>query len=335
MDGSVSLISIVLKPNGLDGAYIHHLLRSKWFQEEFYRFGKGIVDDLWSTKYSDMKSINIPIPSLNEQQAISTFLDRETTRIDALIEKKQHLIELLKEKRQAVITQAVTKGLDPNVPMKDSGVEWLGEVPEHWDIKRVKHYGKVIGGYAFKSTDFTDEGVPVIKITNVSHLHFDWSDSSFLPVTYLTEHKEFIAPSGALVFAMTRPIISGGVKVAILDREEACLVNQRVGFIPPTCNFENEYLSYVARSTPFVSAFENSLTATNQPNISPESIENICFACPPFEERLLIRKYLDNFLANVFKIIRGAEKSIELLQEYRSTLITAAVTGQIDVRNLA
>ncbi|MEW8702061.1 MAG: restriction endonuclease subunit S, partial [Candidatus Thiodiazotropha sp.] len=113
LDGSVSLISIVLKPNGLDGAYIHHLLRSKWFQEEFYRFGKGIVDDLWSTKYSDMKSINIPIPSLNEQQAISTFLDRETTRIDALIEKKQRLIELLKEKRQAVITQAVTKGLDP------------------------------------------------------------------------------------------------------------------------------------------------------------------------------------------------------------------------------
>jgi type I restriction enzyme, S subunit len=125
LNGSVSLISIVMKPRNIVPSFVHHLLRSYPFQEEFYRFGKGIVSDLWSTNASEMRNIKLPIPGQREQEQIANFLDYETAKIDTLIDKQQQLIKLLKEKRQAVISNAVTKGLNPDAPMKDSGVGWL------------------------------------------------------------------------------------------------------------------------------------------------------------------------------------------------------------------
>ncbi|NKB69678.1 MAG: hypothetical protein GKR89_21620 [Candidatus Latescibacteria bacterium] len=138
-DGSVSLINIVLKPFGIDGRFCEHLLKSHRFIEEFYRHGHGIVADLWTTKYWDMKSIYIPFPDLDVQQRIAHFLDQKTAEIDAAIAKKQRLIELLKEQKAILINRAVTKGLNPDALMRDSGVEWIGEVPAHWEIRRVKN----------------------------------------------------------------------------------------------------------------------------------------------------------------------------------------------------
>lgn len=139
LDGSVSLITTVLMPRNIEPRYVHHLLRSYPFQEEYYRFGKGIVADLWSTNYSEMKNILIPELPLPEQIQIAKFLDHETAKIDRLIEKQQELIRLLKEKRQAVISHAVTKGLNPHATLKDSGIAWLGQVPAHWGLKPLKY----------------------------------------------------------------------------------------------------------------------------------------------------------------------------------------------------
>ncbi len=135
LNGSVSLINTVLSPNEeMSGRYAHHLLRSVLFQEEYYRFGKGIVADLWSTNYSEMRNITLAVPKHDEQEAIAAFLDRETARIDTLIAEQETLLALLTEKSQATISHAVTRGLDPNAQMKDSGIAWLGEVPAHWDV---------------------------------------------------------------------------------------------------------------------------------------------------------------------------------------------------------
>ncbi len=135
LDGSVSLINTVISPdNTMIGAFVHHLFRSVAFQEEYYRYGKGIVADLWSTNYGEMKAITLAVPPMPEQEAIATFLDRETAKIDALVAEQKRLIALLKEKRQAVISHAVTKGLNPDARMKDSGIEWLGEIPAHWEL---------------------------------------------------------------------------------------------------------------------------------------------------------------------------------------------------------
>jgi type I restriction enzyme, S subunit len=139
-EGSVSLICTVLQmKEHIDPRFVHHLLRSEPFQEEFYRNGKGIVADLWSTNYGEMRDIQLAMPPHDEQMLVSAFLDRETTKIDALVAEQHRLMELLKEKREAAIFHAVTKGLNSGAPMKASGIEWLGDVPAHWELKPIKH----------------------------------------------------------------------------------------------------------------------------------------------------------------------------------------------------
>jgi type I restriction enzyme, S subunit len=141
LDGSVSLICTVLRPQEqVHTPYVHHLLRSQPFQEEFYRYGKGIVADLWSTNYSEMRNILLGMPTLPEQTQIAAFLDRETAKIDDLVAQQRRLMDLLKEKRQAVISHAVTQGLNAQAPMKPSGIEWLGDVPAHWRVGKCGFY---------------------------------------------------------------------------------------------------------------------------------------------------------------------------------------------------
>ena len=137
-DGSVSLISIVLEPRNIHPKFCHHLLKSYAFIEEYYRVGRGIVADLWTTRYSEMRTIILAVPTYDEQSLIANFLDQKTTQIDAAIAIKEQQISLLKERKQIIIQQAVTQGLDPNVPMKDSGVEWIGQIPEHWETIKLK-----------------------------------------------------------------------------------------------------------------------------------------------------------------------------------------------------
>lgn len=132
-DGSVSLINIVLKPRSfVNGRYMHYLLKSHYFIEEFYRNGRGIVADLWTTRYTEMKSIYLPVPSIEEQDQIVSFLDWKLMKINKLIRAKKKQIALLNEQKQVIIHNAVTKGVDPNVPMKDSGIEWIGQIPQEW-----------------------------------------------------------------------------------------------------------------------------------------------------------------------------------------------------------
>jgi type I restriction enzyme S subunit len=137
-DGSVSLINIVLKPKGIHPKFSEHLLKSHAFIEEYYRVGRGIVADLWTTRYDEMRTITISVPSLEEQTRIANFLDKKTALIDEAISIKEKQINLLKEHKQIIIQQAVTQGLDPNVPMKDSGVDWIGDIPEHWEVVPLK-----------------------------------------------------------------------------------------------------------------------------------------------------------------------------------------------------
>ena len=125
---------------------------------------------------------------------------------------------------------------------KDSGVEWLGSIPINWKLKRIKYINKIIAGYAFKSSDFSPSGVKVIKISNVSNSLFDWSDRSYLPMNFLEEQRNYIPPEKSLIFAMTRPIVSGGIKVALLNTKEKYLVNQRVGFLKPSLKENQRYL---------------------------------------------------------------------------------------------
>lgn len=140
MDGSVSLINTVLSPRGqMNPAFYNWLFHTESFADEFYKWGHGIVDDLWTTRWQEMKRISIIAPPLSEQQKIADYLDRKCSEIDKMIALEEKIIEELKAYKQSVITEAVTKGLNPDVPMKDSGIEWIGKIPEDWNIKRIKN----------------------------------------------------------------------------------------------------------------------------------------------------------------------------------------------------
>jgi type I restriction enzyme S subunit len=323
-DGSVSLISIVLTPRTINPTYVHHLLRSEVFQEEFYRFGKGIVADLWSTNFSAMKNIVIPEPSLPEQIQIARFLDHETGKIDLLIEKQQELIALLKEKRQAVISHAVTKGLNPQAPLKDSGIEWLGQVPEHWRILKGSWLGTLFGSEILPDESIQDTGkIPLIKVSSLSRDGFDLGTLDFFvsPVRAkrLRTHANYVVfpKRGAAIFTNKVNIIEAP---SVIDPN---LMGWQLGSaVLPA------FIAHLLK----LRGLEDIADVSTVPQINNKHIEPILFPVPPISEQHSILKYLEGRLRTFSELRFKTEAQIALLQERRTALISAAVTGKIDVR---
>lgn len=331
LDGSVSLINIVITPDALlDASFVHVLLRSIPFQREFYRHGKGIVADLWSTNYSEMKNIVLAFPDKPEQVAIAAFLDHEIAKIDSLIEDQRCLTSLLKEKRQAVISHVVTKGLDPDAPMKDSGVEWLGEVPKHWEVVSVRNLAEILRGkFTHRPRNdpaMYDGGHPFIQtgdITGTSRYISSYRQT--LNENGIAVSKEF--PSGTLVMAIAANIGD----VAILSFP-AYFPDSIVGLRPkPKTNLMFLYYLMRAMKQPMIMAS----TISTQMNINVDQISSMIAARPPLEEQERIVDFLDRILKVNERAVATAEDGIALLIERRAALVSAAVTGKIDVRDAA
>ncbi len=337
-DGSVSLINIVLQPyEEMTINFAHYLFRSLLFQEEFYRYGKGIVADLWSTNFSEMRSILLAPPPIEEQSTIAAFLDFETAQIDALIAEQQKLIALLKEKRQAVISHAVTKGLDTTVPMKDSGIEWLGEVPELWEVTTFRRILKKLEqGWSPQSEDreSQEHEWAVIKLSAVKKGFFYQTEHKVIPEEAIIP-EEFEIQSGDLLLTRgNTPELVGDVcfvretrtRLLMSDLVYRLVVNLKTAF--PL------YLAYWLLSDAgrcqIVSDARGS--SSSMVKISQGHILNwVCFL-PPKQEQSTIAAYLDSETTKIDELIAEAQRGIELLKERRSALISAAVTGKIDVR---
>jgi type I restriction enzyme, S subunit len=275
------------------------------------------------------------LPPTSEQTSIASFLDRETAKIDALIAEQQRLIELLQEKRQAVISHAVTKGLNPNAPMKDSGVEWLGEVPEHWEVKKIKHLARSISKGTTPSTigeDFTESGIRFLKAENITP-----SGITIFPEFFISAETHATLSRSALLGSEVLVVIAGATtgKSAVLQ-EDICPANtnQAVSFIRTenqlTSCWINNWLSLDATQRRI--ALDSVQSA--QPNLSMEDLGNLPIAVPPGNEMLEIVSSCDMQIDITQSIISASRKLIELMTERRSALIVAAVTGQIDVRGL-
>jgi type I restriction enzyme S subunit len=251
------------------------------------------------------------------------------------VEEQRRLIALLKEKRQAVISHAVTKGLNPLAPMKPSGVEWLGDVPVHWEVKKLKRLGEIVSGFAFSSGDFSSSGVRVLKIANIQTGKLDWSDDSYLPEEFYEQYPRFAVLNGDIVFDLTRPIISTGLKAAVAKMfDDRVLLNQRNALFRANAGFDKNFLYHVLFSDSFIVAFENKIDFTGQqPNISPIDIGDIKIPVPPHDEQAVIATFLASVGEQFDTLTAEAERAIELLQERRTALISAAVTGKIDVQS--
>lgn len=268
----------------------------------------------------------IPLPKINKQQSITHFLDSKTTQIDALIEKKQHLIELLKEKRTALISQAVTKGLDPNAKMKGSGVEWLGEVPEGWEVKAIKRESPVLRGASPRPIDdpkyFDEKGVySWVRISDVTKSKM-----------YLEETEQKLSELGSSLSVKLNPgslflSIAGSVGKPCITKIYCCIHDGFVYF--PHWKGDNRFLYYLFASG---EPYKGLGKLGTQLNLNTDTVGAICAGFPNRDEQQFIANFLDHETAKIDALIKKVEIAVEKLKEYRTALISAAVTGKIDLR---
>lgn len=278
--------------------------------------------------------IKLPIPPLHEQQKIAEFLDQETSKIDKLITKKERLIELLKEKRTALISHAVTKGLNPDVPMKDSGVEWLGEVPEHWEVMPIKFALDIpITDGPHETPELYDEGIPFISAESIKNDRIDFDKKrGFIS---LEEHKRFsrkYKPQYGDVYMVKSGATTGNV--ARVETEEEFNIWSPLAVLRPNKDVTTtNFLFYAMKSKPFFYSVELSWSFGTQQNIGMGVISNIRIVLPPLPEQQKIAQFLDRETSKIDNLITKTRTSIDHLKEYRTALISAAVTGKIDVRS--
>ncbi len=331
-DGSVSLIYIVLEPKGIHPIYCNYLLKSYNFIEEFYRMGHGIVADLWTTRYDEMKAIIVGIPSFKEQISIAAFLDRKTALIDQAIDIKQKQIELLQERRQILIHKAVTRGLNPNVQLKDSGVEWIGEIPEHWDMKRLTKEVFIQEGPGIMATDFQDEGIPLIRISGVKGNYLTLEGCNYLkPSKVNNKWNHFKLELNDL-------IISGSASTELVSEVNEVTLGSicYTGLIRLKAKSKNvykEYLKIFLGSKLFFTQIDLQKTGSTISHYGPSHLNRMFLVLPPKGEQIQITDYLDKANVQITTAISLKEQEIEKLKEYKATLINSAVTGKIKVYN--
>jgi type I restriction enzyme S subunit len=275
------------------------------------------------------------IPPPAEQTQIAAFLDRETAKIDALVAEQRRLMALLKEKRQAVISHAVTQGLNPLAPMKPSGIEWLGDVPEHWRVGKCGFYLAILSGFAFPSVGFSENATDtkLLRGINVGISRLKWNETVYWrrePGDGLDLYEMQV---GDLVIGMDRPLISEGMRVAkVKESELPCLLLQRVASLKTGNQLDADYLLGLLTSEMFVAHFSPDTTGVSVPHISPEQINNFVIPVPPVAEQKAIVEFVGIELTKFDTLTTEAQRAIDLLAERRTALISAAVTGQIDVR---
>ena len=282
---------------------------------------------------------NLPIlvPPHPEQHAIAAFLDRETARIDALIEKKQRFIGLLEEKRQALITQAVTKGLDPDVEMKDSGVEWIGEVPKEWKVVALRRVtlSRCDGpfGSGLKSTHYVDSGIRVIRLQNIGHAQFRNENAAYISVEHYATLGDHSVKAGDLLVAGLgdEKIPAGRACVAPENIEPAMVKADCFRFRLDPKRLQTSFAALQLTSTATAASSVLSSGATRQ-RINLQSMSDRPIILPPQTEQSHIFLFLEKITLNINHVINHTQRQISLLHEYRTALISAAVTGKIDVR---
>lgn len=278
-------------------------------------------------------AVLVDIPFI-EAEKIANFLDHETAKIDTLIAKQEKLIELLKEKRQAVISHAVTKGLNPNVPMKDSGVEWLGEVPEHWAIPQIGYHAEVTKLTGFEYTNLwepNDDGeIIALRGFNIQERYLDLNKTEKISQNLSFKLIRSKLYKGDLVLPCTGTLGNA----ALIDKDNTYHINQNIAKVTfDTDLFLPEFCLFWLTSQPFRQMIDFNNTSGMQPVLLIGDIRKLPILLSPLNEQKEIVQFLNNSTQNFDSLIMKAESAIELMQERRTALISAAVTGKIDVRN--
>jgi len=276
--------------------------------------------------------VKIPFIPKVEQIQIARFLNHETSKIDALIREQERLIALLQEKRRAVISHAVTKGLDPGVSVKDSGVEWIGEVPAHWDICPIKFLVSTpVTDGPHETPEFIDEGIPFISAEAVSQGEINFNKAKFISPHDHSRYSRKYKPKLHDIFMVKSGATTG--TIAINEANTEFNIWSPLAVIRCSDIADPHYILHAMRSQNFQESIVLSWSFGTQQNIGMGVIENLPIALPPLGEQLQIKNYLNEIGVVWGSLEFEARRAINLLKERRSALISAAVTGKIDVRN--
>ena len=345
-DGSVSLICNVLTPKKLHPQYVHSLFRNYYFSEEFYRWGSGIVDDLWSTNIEKMKKINIPIPMGEEDEKIANFLDKKTSQFESIISKKEALIEKLEEAKKSLISEVVTgkvkvvkssDGYDlvkrSSDDMKDSGVEWIGEIPKDWEVKRIKQISNVISKGTTPSTigrEIADNGkIRFLKAENI----YD-GDICLTPQFFIDEETNKILKRSELKEHDVLFVIAGATigKTAIVKKAHCpANTNQAISFIRLYNNINYKFVYFWLSSPKLQENMWLYAVQSAQPNLSMENLGNFHIVYPNKEEIDIITDYIEINTIKICEIMESIRYQIQKLKEAKQSLISEAVTGKIEI----
>ena len=311
-DGSVSLINTIITPKcEMNPRYYNWFFHTEVFADEFYRWGHGIVDDLWTTRWQEMKRISVVFPPLPTQQRIADFLDRKCAEIDELAALQETMIEELKRYKQSLITEIVTKGLNPNALMKDSGVEWIGEIPEGWEVKRLKF----VANRRNEKADDTK-----LKYIGLEHI-VGFSKEMVETENVYDNEGANMCYARDVIFGKLRPYL-GKAKVI----EDACCCSSEFLVL---CNVHRpDYLRYLMLSGWFIEIVNASTYGTKMPRANADFIMNMLIPVPHTNEQQQIADYLDRKCAEIDELIAIKQQKIEALKEYKKSVIFEYVTGK-------
>ena len=332
-DGSVSLINTILIPRKkMHPGYYDWLFHTTLFADEFYKWGHGIVDDLWTTRWQEMKRILVPVPPYETQSAIAAYLDTQCAKIDEIIAQAKASIEDYKQWKASIIYEAVTKGLDPNVEMKDSGIEWVGNVPAHWRVTKIKNFVSLRSGITLGKQYPPDAQLvsrPYLRVANVKAEHVDLQDVATIMVT-IEEAEKYALKPGELLMTEGGDRDKLGRGTIWHGEIPGCLHQNHVFAVQVDEKYMlTKFLDYLTASPVGREYFD--LTAkktTNLASTNATTILQFSVPIPPLTEQEKIITILDRNTATINEVIAEKETLVSDLESYKKSLIYEVVTGK-------
>ncbi len=331
-DGSVSLINTILTPRDeMNPDYYNWVFHTSQFADEFYRWGHGIVDDLWTTRWQEMKNIVVAVPSLDEQEIIAETISSEVTKVNVLIANQETQIEKLKQYKQSIITEVVTKGLDPDTPMKDSEIEWIGSIPSSWKLSKIRYVGEPQNGIS-KGGEFFGSGYPFVSYGDV-YKNFELPEMVAGLVESSNDEREvYSVRYGDIFFTRTSETIEevGFTAVCLKTIPDATFAGFLIRLRPYQADSKilTRFAKYYFRGNHIREYLVKEMNLVTRASLGQTLLKAMAVLVPPKDEQEAIAEYLDKKCEQIDRLISIKEKKIEKMELYRKSIIYEYVTGK-------
>ena len=313
-----------------DARYFHYLFHSYDECKIFYGIGNGVRQ---SMNYQDLRKLQILVPPLSEQRQIAYYLDKKCGEIDALITLQEQMIAQLTDYKQSVITEAVTKGLDPDATLVPSGIDWIGDVPEGWETARFYYNSWIrarLGWKGLKAEEYTETGYPFLSAFNIINNQLDWSDINYINQERYDESPEIKLKEGDVLLVKDGAGIGKCARLDHLPFGEST-VNSSLAVITPFKTLDYRYLYYYLQSNPFKCIINLLIVGMGVPHLTQTNMKNIKMPLPPLSEQRAIASYLDTKCSEIDSLISLKRQKIEMLKDYKKSVIYECVTGKTDI----